>query len=172
MAQWDEQFGPGRWRLAWRIGPVSHPWPGALALYEDAYFRRLVADPELRRTLLTGARNVYDVSVDDVESGLDYTCQRPGAQHLQDIAVRRVLVRLGIWFEGVDLVRLRRRDTNDLSPGACLDSGAVRFHRPDLIVQPVLTGWWDTDSIEAFYQSNKYLQTLSGPPLAGDGIKG
>ncbi|WP_433385057.1 hypothetical protein [Micromonospora sp. KLBMP9576] len=163
MARWDERFGPGRWRLAWRVGPAAHPWPAALALYEDAYHRRLADDPALLGNLLATARDVYDVSVADVQSGLDYTHQRSTAHHLQDVAVRRVLVRLGVWFAGAQLVRLRGSSLDAPSPGACRDSGTVRFHRPDLVVRPVLTGWWDADSVEEFYQSNKYLQTWAGP---------
>lgn len=29
---------------------------------------------------------------------------------------------------------------------------------PEMIVKPHLSGWWNEDSIEDFYQSNKVLQ--------------
>lgn len=162
VAQWDDRYGPGRWRLVWRIGPTAHLWPDALALYEDAYYRLLADDTTLLTDLLAMARDVYDVGANDVEAGLDYDSQRSGSHHIQDIAVRRVLVRLGVRFAGTQLVRLRRSSSTDSSPGSMLDSGSVRFHRPELVVRPVLTGWWDANSVEEFYQSNKYLQTLSG----------
>ncbi|WP_405096096.1 hypothetical protein [Micromonospora sp. NBC_01412] len=163
VAEWDATYGPGRWRLVWRIGSAVHPWHSALARYEDAYHRRLSEDESLLRQLVTTARDVYDISPEDVAAGLDYSRQRPGPQHLQDIAVRRVLGRLGVGFAGADLVRLRREGAAHPSlPGARLDSGAVAFHRPDLIMRPELTGWWDAGSVEAFYQSNRYLQRASG----------
>jgi hypothetical protein len=159
MAAWETEFGSGRWRLVWRVGTLVHPWEAALCLYEDAYHRRLDDDPDLRHRLVRTARDVYDRDPSDVLSGLDYASQRGAGHHLQDVAVRRVLVRLGTWFAGDRLVRLRRGGGGTADePGGKLDSSVVPFHRPELIVRPELDGWWERGSVESFYQSNRILQ--------------
>ncbi|WFE65532.1 hypothetical protein [Micromonospora sp. WMMD714] len=158
-AAWEAEFGPGRWRLVWRVGAVVHPWEAALCLYEDAYHRRLSDDPDLRHRLIRTARDVYDRDPSDVVSRLDYARQRGSGHHLQDVAVRRTLVRLGRWFAGDRLVRLRRGGDGAAGElGDRLDSSVVPFHRPDLIVRPELDGWWERGSVESFYQSNRVLQ--------------
>ena len=159
MSAWDDEFGPGKWRLVWRVGSASHSWQGALCLYEDAYHTRISDDPSLLQRLVATARDVYDRDPSDVRSGLDYAVQHDVAHHLQDIAVRRTLVRLGTWFTGEELVRLRRgRGGSSGALGDELDSSVLLFHRPDLISRPELGGWWEAGSVEAFYQSNRLLQ--------------
>ncbi|MGB2567130.1 hypothetical protein ACPFP2_01565 [Micromonospora citrea] len=168
LSGWDAEFGPGNWRLVWRVGPATHPWEAALCLYEDAYHRRLSDDPKLLRHLVTTARDVFDRQPSDVRSGLDYRHQTDPAQHLQDVAVRRTLVRLGTWFAGAELVQLRREGINSAGAlGGELDSAVVPFHRRDLIVLPELDGWWEKGSVESFYQSNKYLQRRAGTAAMG-----
>lgn len=166
MSAWEAEFGPGRWRLVWRIDAVFHPWEAALCLYEDAYHRRLSDDADLRHRLIRTARDVYDRDPSDVVSRLDYASQRGTGHHLQDVAVRRTLVRLGGWFAGDRLVCLRRGGGAADELGGWLDSSVVPFHRPDLIVRPELDGWWERGSVEAFYQSNRILQRREA---AGDG---
>ncbi|MFH8797256.1 hypothetical protein [Streptomyces sp. NPDC017941] len=163
VGRWTQEYGPGNWRLAWQAGPVCHGLDGALALYEDAYFAALSQDQKLLDTLVGCARDVYDEEERDTASGLDYAVQASPATHLQDISVRRVLVRLGRWFEGDALLRVRapgqgEEDAPHERTRAALDSGRLPFHRPDLIVRPLLTGWWQPFSVECFYQSNKLLQ--------------
>ncbi|GAB3964793.1 hypothetical protein GCM10029978_026080 [Actinoallomurus acanthiterrae] len=169
-AEWDARYGSGNWRLRWRVGPMLHERAAAVALYEDAYVARLTGDPELLKTLVSTARDVWDHEPADTASGLDYTIQRGNSTHLQDIAVRRALVRLGSWFAGSELIRLRR--PSDASNGVAarlgsqLDSGLVPFHRPDLIAQDELPGWWQPGSVESFYQSNRVLQHRTGTAAA------
>lgn len=163
-ARWTREYGPGNWRMSWQVGPVCHGLDGALALYEDAYFAVLSRDHLLLDALVRYARDVYDETEQDVASGLDYAVQASSATHLQDIAVRRVLVRLGRWFEGDMLLRVRAPGEGEEGvpherTRTALDSGRLPFHRPDLIVRPALSGWWQPDSVECFYQSNKLLQT-------------
>lgn len=39
-----------------------------------------------------------------------------------------------------------------------LSPGQIPFHFPEKIIQPQLEGWWEKDTVESFYQSNKILQ--------------
>lgn len=155
--EWDTTYGKGNWRLAWKAGESTVQFLGACALYEDAYFAFLCNNPLILHQLIHEASDVYDDELSNVRSGLDYTKQETPRTHLQDIAIRRCLVRMGAWFRGPQLLRIRSTEgTHALS--LILSPGRVPFHRPDLVEQPELQGWWDPESTESFYQSNKILQ--------------
>ena len=70
---------------------------------------------------------------------------------------------MGLWFRGKDLLQIRDSvGTHPLS--MTLSPGKVPFHRPDLMLppfeRPTHELWYDLDSAEAFYQFNKYLQSM------------
>ncbi len=158
--QWDDQFGQGNWRLAWKVGEISVDLLGACALYEDGYFQFLLNNPEILQQLINEASEVYDDQLSNINSGFDYLKQETDRTHLQDIAIRRSLIRMGLWFKGQQLIRIRQEQgTHPLS--ITLSPGRVPFHRPDLIEQPELLRWWHPHTIESFYQSNRYLQVRS-----------
>jgi hypothetical protein len=132
-------------------------------LYEDAYLAHLQANQDQLLILVNGACDVYDDAPSNVTSGLDYQAQETSRTHLQDIAIRRCLVRLGHWFQGSELIRIRD-DQGDHPLSLKLSPGRVLFHRPDLIILPELIGWWESGSVESFYQSNKQLQVRQFAP--------
>lgn len=152
----DELFGEGNWGKAWHYGERIIGREDAYALYEEAYYRHLKNNPLLLEWLCTTASDVYDNSPSNVDSGLDYSIQEMPGTHMQDIAVRRSLVRLGRRFEGDHLVEIRGKKYE----GYRLNPGQVPFHEPDEI-WPDLNEttreftWWLPDSIEAFWQMNK-----------------
>jgi len=155
--EWDETFGKGNWRMVWKIRNQYVGRLGAYLLYEDAYFLFLQEHPDVLKQLITEARDVYDDEPSNVNSGLDYMKQETKRTHLQDIAIRRSLVRMGLWFKGTELIRIRQ----EMGPhplSMILGPGKIPFHRPDLIEKPELLGWWDPGTVEAFYQSGKVLQ--------------
>jgi len=157
--EWTTKYGVKRWRLAWKVGEATTDFQGACAVYEDAYFEFLKTHPEALQRLITEARDVYDDAPSNVGSGLDYTVQETKRTHIQDIAIRRAVLRLGLWFKGTELIQIRQnRGTHPLS--MTLSPGRVPFHRLDLIEKPELGGWWAPGTVEAFYQSNKVLQIL------------
>ena len=157
---WDEKYGAGNWRIVWLAGESYVDFLGVCALYEDAYFVFLKSDILVLKNLIDSAIEVYDDAPSNVESGLDYKKQETERTHIQDIAIRRSLIRMGRWFKGTELIRIRQeKGTHKLS--VTLSPGRVRFHLPELIVKPQITGWWDNNSIESFYQSNKHLQIKS-----------
>ncbi|MAF99327.1 MAG: hypothetical protein CMH61_01825, partial [Nanoarchaeota archaeon] len=86
---------------------------------------------------------------------------------LQDIAVRRVLRRLGRHFEGDHLVQIRGHK----SEGYVLNPGQVPFHKPELILPSERKRWWKEGSVEAFYQHNKILVVDSDMLLVTPVIK-
>jgi hypothetical protein len=163
--QYDERYGRGNWRLAWQIGERLGGFDEAVMLYEDAYVMYLSQRIDLLEQLVREAGDVYDDAPSNAASGLDYRCQETGRTHIQDIALRRSLVRLGRQFMGESLIQIRGQGgTLPIHPlGLALCPSRVPFHRPEWIIQPALEGWWLDDlggdqSVEAFYQSNKWLE--------------
>jgi hypothetical protein len=162
---YDVRHGTGRWRIAWQLGERIGELVEAVMLYEDAYLAYLTRRADLLEPLLATAADVYDDAESNVDSGLDYTRQETDQTHLQDVAIRRCVVRLGRVFRGAALLQVRTTAEHPL--GAALSPTMVPFHRPELIVQPYLEGWWTQKggpaSVESFYQSNKLLQVQAGP---------
>jgi hypothetical protein len=161
FADYDSTYGKGNWRLAWRVGEVDVDFIGACALYEDAYFAFFKNRPLAFRRLLREARNVYDDSPSNVDSGFDYAKQETGRTHVQDIAIRRCVLRSGKWFKGTALIQIR--DSEGSHPLSMeLSPGQVPFHLLSLI-EPYADDrrnaqWYKVGSVEDFYQRNRYLQ--------------
>ncbi len=151
--QLNQWFGEGDWHILYRMGNSFITRREAVQLYEEAYFEYFQKNPKELNDLLDKASDIYDTAPSNVESQTDYSKQETGAQHLHDIAIRRVVKRLGQGFRGDKLVEIR----GPKSEGFRWNPGVVPFHRPDLILQPALRGWWAQGSIEDFFQSNKAI---------------
>jgi hypothetical protein len=156
-AEYDQRFGVGNWRIAWKVGENIVDLLGVTALYEDAYFQFLGRNPRVLQELIEQASDVYDDQPTNIESGYDYLRQETPRTHLQDVAIRRCVLRFGKSFAGPELIQIRdKAGSHPLS--LTLSPGWVPFHLPDLIIQPVIAGWWQIGSVEEFYQSVKVLQ--------------
>lgn len=153
--QFDDEFGKENWRIVWQWNGETIPYITACQLYEDGYYAHSFRRERFWKELASVARDVYDHQESDVQSGLDYLIQTGNATHLQDIAIRRVMLRKGCKFEGDKLVQIR---SHAEYWGQNLSPGKVPFHLPELITVPHLKKWWDYNSIEDFWQSNKVLQ--------------
>jgi hypothetical protein len=157
FAKWNEIYGSRNWRLVWSFGGAVLDFLGVCAVYEDAYFEFLKNNNEILCQLTHEASDAFDDSSSNMRSGFNYLKQETGRTHIQDIAIRRCVARLGTWFSGKDPIRIRdNRGSHSLS--LILSPGQVPFHRPELInCNPELTGWWKSKSVESFYQSNRLL---------------
>ena len=156
-AEWDEQYGPGNWQLAWKVRNYYVDFLGACVLYEESYWFFLFCNIGISQQLVKEASEVYDDEPSNVESGLDYLKQETGRTHIQDIAIRRTLIRFCQWFEGSTLIRIRQEKGNH-PLSMILSPGRVPFRWREIIEQPEIEGWWQPGSVESFYQSNRYLQ--------------
>jgi hypothetical protein len=157
--EWDEKFGKGNWELVWLLNGFRYNWLGVCGLYEDAYLVYFESHPDILAQLLTEASDVYDDSLTNVGSGLDYLRQETERTHIQDIAIRRCVDKLGLKFKGDKLIQIR--DSLGEHPlSMTLSPGKVPFHHPEHIEVPRIEGWWDAGSVEDFYQSNKYLEAI------------
>ncbi|MBR9691475.1 hypothetical protein GOV06_01690 [Candidatus Woesearchaeota archaeon] len=162
LSQYDEKYSHGNWRIVWRWGKEGEliiPFQEACQIYEDGYYHDSFKREGLWKDLILTAKDVYDQDKSDVESGLDYLVQKGAATHLQDISIRRVVMRRGWKFEGEELVQIR---SHSKYWGENLSPGKVTFHRPEMIIKPhICPKWCDDYSIECFYQDNKVLQIKS-----------
>lgn len=152
---YDNQYGKSNWRIMWRHHDKIIPFVQACYLYQNSYLEDSFLHHDKWDELRVTARDVYDIEEKDVESGLDYLVQKGIATHIQDIVVRNIFAIKNWKFEGKELVQVRKHGTywgDQFSPGK------IAFNEPEIIVSPHLTGWWDFDSVEDFYQSNKVLQ--------------
>ena len=155
--EWDANYGKGNWRLVWKIDGKALNFLGLCAVYEEAYYQFLKRNPGILQRLVTDASDVYDDAPSNVNSGSDYAKQETERTHVQDIAIRRAVSRLGEAFKGKELIQIRHdKGMHPLS--MTLSPGKVPMYDTGLIHQPELRGWWDSGSVEALYQSNKFLQ--------------
>ncbi len=147
-------YGVDNWKIAHEVEGKYYSWLEAVTLfYEEAYFEHFKENPDILDWLCQTASDVYDNAKSNVKSGLDYTIQESTSNHMQDIAIRRVVKRLNRAFQGDKLLQIRGR----WAKGGILSPGVVPFHRPEWILQPELVSWWQPGSIESFWQSNKVL---------------
>ena len=156
-AKWDREYGKGNWRLVWLVDGAVLNFLDVCLLYEFAYLVFLNNHPEIVEQLTSEAREIYDDEESNVASGMDYTKQETTRTHIQDIAIRRCLSYLGVWFRGKQLIRIRQEKGNH-PLSITLSPGNVPFNHPEWIAKPELVGWWKRGSVEAFYQSNRFLQ--------------
>jgi hypothetical protein len=156
-ANWNNTYGTENWRLVWQAGTKLCLFPTACReFYEESYFEFLSKRPDLVERICS-YRDVIDNAPTNVESGLDYTRQEAYSTHIQDIAVRNVMNRMGRKFLGERILQIRGYK----SEGAFLSPGVIPFHTPEWIIPPSKAPWWaEIGSVEDFWQSNKYLQVL------------
>jgi hypothetical protein len=152
---YDLQYGEENWRIMWRWGEDHIPFLGACRIYEDSYFVDSHHREDVWLRLIITARNIYDHEPNDVKSGLDYLIQQSDSTHLQDIAIRSVVMRRGWRFSGNELVQVRSHKTEW---GRLFSPGKVLFHMPERIGVPRLKSWWGDGTTEQWYQEAKELQ--------------
>jgi hypothetical protein len=156
LRKYDRLYGKNNYRICWKISDRIIALQDALMLYEDAYYEFLKSNPRLLDSIVTSARDVYDNARTNIKSGLIYENQENHSNHYQDIAVRRVVLRLGRSFQGKKLIQIRHSSASVI--GKSLSPGRVPFHLPSLVEKPVKSGWWNAGTVEEFWQSNKVLQ--------------
>lgn len=154
IKEFNEIYGDGNWKLAHKFNGKILDFLDACAIYERAYFVDSFQREDLWKKLVQTASEVYDHHPSNINSGFDYTKQEREATHLQDISIRKVVFERGWKFEGKEPIQIRSHNT---FWGRCLSPGKVLFHVPQEIIRPSIESWWDRNTIEDFWQNNKYL---------------
>lgn len=149
-------YGEGNWSFAFIYQGRLITQQEALQLYEDSYSRKLAVSPDLVRRMVFEASEVYDFSIENINSGLDYNLQEGPETHIQDIAVRRVLAQKGVQLKGGKPLQIRglNSDLHELNPGL------VPFVDPDAVLdKPRIyqATWIEPGSVEDFWQNNRVL---------------
>lgn len=160
VADLNRLHGVDNWRLVWHLSGREEGAREFLTackdFYEESYWLWFQERPEeVDRVCSYG--ECIDNAPTNVASGIDYSVQEASSTHIQDIAVRNVLARLGRRFEGPSdrILVIRSRD----SDGYVYGPGNIPFMAPNLIEQPSkCPAWANTGSVEDFWQSNKFLQ--------------
>lgn len=162
---WTERYGEGNWRIAWQWGKFVVSRAEALQFYEDGYYEYLKSNQEVLHWLTSTASGVYDTAPSNIEAGFSYDVQETPNNHIHDVAIRRAVLRNGIWFNGDHLMQVRGPKTE----GERLSPHLIPFHLPHMIVPGDIGDyagkgkWWRElgieNSVEEFYQQNKVLQT-------------
>ncbi|MHA1186179.1 MAG: aminoacyl-tRNA hydrolase [Candidatus Heimdallarchaeota archaeon] len=148
-----DKFGESNWKIAYLYEDNLLSREEALIHFENSYQKFFEDNPEILEWLLQTATDIYDNQESNVNSGLDYSIQETEDAHLHDIAIRRVLQKMGKAFQGESLLQIRGEN----SDGFILSTGQVPFYEPKLIQRKQLKGWWGKNSIESYWQSNKVL---------------
>ena len=161
---WDHRFGKGNWRLAWEWGEEVLARPMALQIYEDAYYEYLRENNDALVWLMTTASDVYDTAESNIDSRFDYNKQETINNHIHDIAIRKAVIRNGVWVGGDHLVCVR----GSRAEGKRFNPHMIPFHLPNMILDCDVGdygnngAWWREKgiekSVEEFYQLNKVLQ--------------
>lgn len=161
IAQFDQNYGKGNWRLRHQLGPRLLDLPESLRLYELCYELHFL-NPHSRflwTNLFNSASEVWTEEERDIESGLDYSIQQAKAPHYEDVAIRIIMQRYGQSFKGNRPIRIRA-DSLD-AVGVALSSIHIPFIFPDFIEPPFeKIYWWNRHkhSLEEFWHTNKVLQ--------------
>lgn len=159
-AGYTARFGPGGWQECWQVRGRIYSFAEAVTLYDEAYYQHICdSDSAMKETLLDWIctfRECFDHDPTNIDAGVTHD---PAAvpRHLQDVSVRRALVRLGRWFDpaGKELLHIRGPETN----GHALMPGNVPFHRPGWILVDggPTKDWMKPGSVEHFWQKNKII---------------
>lgn len=150
----------GEHRIVWSAGAETLDLDGAIELYTEAYRSYFESNLSELDWMTTNYEDVYDNNLSNITSGCDYKNQEFGGNHYQDIAIRKAAKALGFeWARNGCYLEIRTTGM-----GAKWGPGNIPFHRPELIPQPELPGWWNAGkigkpgSLESYWQSAKYLE--------------
>lgn len=157
IAKLNSFYGVDNWRLVWTDGNKELEFTEACKeFYEESYFQYLANHPEDVEFIISFGECI-DNAITNIASGCDYSKQEAFSTHIQDIAVRNAITRLGKFFSGPEdkILIIRTKDDNGYKFGP----GNIPFYDPSLILAPSLHPWWaNKGSVEDFWQSNKILQ--------------
>lgn len=148
-----KKFGKRNWKIATLIDNKLLKMDSTFDYIEESYMDYFNKNPEILDWLVLTAKNVYVNYETDIKSETDYSKQESDTIHYIDIAIRRVLEKLGKNFQGSKLIQIKGENTD----GFILTTEIVPFSSPQLIFRPQVKGDWNKDSIESFYRSNKVL---------------
>lgn len=168
VEHYNDLYGTNNWAYGWKYFGEYWPYRAACKhLYERSYLQYLYTHPEELK-FICSFDEVYDLTPEDIQAGLDYDKQFQKATHIQDIAIRNVLDTLHLKFhnsETNNLLRIRGEGSN----GHHLMPGKIPFLVKEQIIAPKISpDWAEAGSIEDFWQNNKFLMVRKNVAVPDD----
>lgn len=156
------------WFECWQVGTWILTFQEAVTLYDDAYYE-LISKSNQVLDRIVAFSECYDHDHTNILCGVNHDYVST-PRHIQDVSVRRALVRMGTYFKGFrgsheeykeeELLHIRGEGTN----GNWLMPGHVPFHKRNLILDikkvENFPKWANPLSVEGFWQANKVIVTL------------
>lgn len=157
----DSTFGIDMWRLAHYFKGYFIDYIEVCKLYQKSYAAYLQKRMDLVEKLVMIAGQICAEDASDLVSGLDYFEQNGERTQILAIALRNVLVDMGLELRGREIVYLRGPKT---AHSFCeeLQPETVPFIYPEEIVKPWHEENKEVFSVEHFYIHNRYLQVWRG----------
>jgi hypothetical protein len=152
---------PG-WIECWQVHTRIYTFEEAVMIYDDSYYHFLKDHPKLE--LVESFGECYDSERNNIACGINHDVYST-PRHIQDVSVRRALLRLGTYFrkyrgpdeklyDESELLHIRGEGTN----GFWLMPGNVPLALDGVIREDVLPKEWVKEgSVEHFWQSNKVI---------------
>lgn len=133
----EQKVGKNNWLWAFKIGNNFYTQQMGMQIYEDSFWMFLFKNKDLLKDLILNYKNVYRNGYEDFESGLDYNKQNGKLDHFDDIALRRVVARLGFIFRGNKVLDIKNSPYSELK---------VPFHLPEKY-----------NTVKSWYDATRYL---------------
>lgn len=159
---YNDHYGVNNWELRWRSRGNPEGMTFVMACYwyyQQSYLKWFREHPE-ELDYVCSFGECIDNALTNIDSGCDYSIQEAYSTHIQDIAVRSVLRMNRRWFTGASDHIIVIRAASEY--GGRYSPGRIPFFEPALIEQPELKpSWANSESVESFWQSNKWLYVRS-----------
>jgi len=165
---WDEKYGIGNWRLACQTPQgIVLTYDGVIQEYIEGYAEYFRLHPDEAKQITESFAYAYDKELVTKEDAFDpYALyQKPGkANQFHHVAFNIALERvLKSPFKGSEPIKVRagkpETPIEKWPAGWKWHPGRIPCVHPETITNREFPNqWWEKDSIEDFYQSNKVLQ--------------
>ena len=171
-ASWDNQYGPGMWRIAWETANGSPlTFEEIFEEYIQGYTAHFTKFPQIVEYLTTHASFAYDIDSNITRKQAfdpNALVGIPGVPNqFHHVAINIAITeRLGQTFTGITPIQVRGLKRSipleEWPITSRLQPGFIQCTHPELIRQPETPIWWiRPDSVEGLYQYCKVLQTLT-----------
>ncbi len=148
--------GKDNLRRMWEYDSLFYPSTVAYNICENAYLGDSYNRENIWRELLKDAKNIYILEPNEIMSRRDYKYSLEEI-NFHDIAIKNVLKKRGFNFQGKKLIQIDYQSKQDYW-SYNFDPGKVPFNEAIRIKNPQLKGYWDKNSIKAWYESNQIIQ--------------
>jgi hypothetical protein len=167
LSAWDQEYGPGNWRLTWETatGEVMD-YDTIFLQYIDSYYRYFQQHLDEAIFLTDNYSYAYDKELISREEAFDphFLFEKPGHRNqFHNVALNLALEQaLGLPFKGTEPIQVREgkpgTDPATWPAGWRWSPGRIPASHPELIPKVGEPSWWNPGSVEHLYQASKVIQ--------------